>query len=326
MPEPLDVSVRRPARRAAGGGAPAGAGDVPVHHGDHRPDPGRGAAAVVLAAGVGTPPRRLRAFCRGLLRACVWPPTSRSVTGAAAHRGGRRALPHRRTLRPGGRRRRRGASPASGGCRPGTGRGHRCPSWSWYVRTPWWAELGRDRRAADAWAASPLDALDDLVRLVTFTLVTANADAHGKHVALLHPEPGSLPSRPPTTPCPPPCGRGLRTTAAMRVAGIGPMDAITLEHLVAEPASWPHAATRARRVATATCEQLGPRHATASPGISRSPTWFPGVPRPCSTGVRRAIAELTEPAQVRDTVVIPPSGLGNRLRPAWTGGRLQVAG
>ncbi len=108
----------------------------------------------------------------------------------------------------------------------------------------------------DAWAASPLDALDDLVRLVTFTVVTANADAHGKNVALLHPEPGVVALAPAYDTVPTALWPRLRTTAAMRVAGIGPMDAITLEHVVAEAASWPHAATRVRRIAAATCEQL----------------------------------------------------------------------
>ena len=119
---------------------------------------------------------------------------------------------------------------------------------------PSWAAIAE---LLDAWAASPLwMPSTTLVRLVTFTVVTANADAHGKNVALLHPEPGVVALAPAYDTVPTALWPRLRTTAAMRVSGIGPMDAITLEHVVAEAASWPHAATRARRVAAATCEQL----------------------------------------------------------------------
>ncbi len=108
----------------------------------------------------------------------------------------------------------------------------------------------------DAWAASPWmpSTISCGSSPSPWSPPTPTRTARTSHCCI--PSPGSLPSRPPTTPCPPPCGRGCGRRRPCASVASEPMDAITLEHVVAEAASWPQAATRVRRVATATCEQL----------------------------------------------------------------------
>jgi serine/threonine-protein kinase HipA len=99
----------------------------------------------------------------------------------------------------------------------------------------------------DRFAVGPVEALTQLVRAVTFTVVIGNADAHGKNLALLHDTPGSVLLAPLYDTVPTMCWPNLRTAAAMTVNRRARLDAITTDDIVAEATAWALAADIARR-------------------------------------------------------------------------------
>lgn len=112
--------------------------------------------------------------------------------------------------------------------------------------------LAEVARLLDVHAADAPTELDALVAATTFTVLTGNADAHGKNVALLHPEPGRVELAPLYDTVPTALWSTLRTIGAMRIGGVRELGRVRLEDIVAEAARWPHEPARARAVALAT--------------------------------------------------------------------------
>lgn len=77
-----------------------------------------------------------------------------------------------------------------------------------------------------------------LLDQVTFTVVTANADAHGKNVSLLHPVPGEVALAPLYDTVPTALWPGLRTRAAMSIGAAVDLPDITVDDIVREGARW----------------------------------------------------------------------------------------
>lgn len=104
----------------------------------------------------------------------------------------------------------------------------------------------------DTYGPDPEAELDRLVAIMTFTVLIGNADAHGKNLALLHPEPGTVALAPLYDTVPTVLWPRLRTDAAMSIGGQRSLPVVTLDDLVREAATWPHSAQRARDVAVST--------------------------------------------------------------------------
>ncbi len=88
------------------------------------------------------------------------------------------------------------------------------------------------------WSPDPKADLSRLLERMVFTVAIRDADAHGKNVALLHPEPGVVRLAPlydtvPTMPWP-----RLRAEAAMSVGGVVRLPIVTVDDMVREAAGW----------------------------------------------------------------------------------------
>jgi serine/threonine-protein kinase HipA len=107
-------------------------------------------------------------------------------------------------------------------------------------------------RLLDEFAAAPADELDRLASVVAFTVVTGNADAHGKNLALLHPTAETVTLAPLYDTVPTALWPRLRTEAAMTIGGQSSLPRVTLDDIVREAVSWRHSGRRAREAATKT--------------------------------------------------------------------------
>jgi serine/threonine-protein kinase HipA len=115
------------------------------------------------------------------------------------------------------------------------------------------------RRAAqllDAYAADPLAELDRLVAVVAYTVAIGNADAHGKNLALLHPDPERVSLAPLYDTVPTALWPRLRSDAAMAIGGQVALADVGIEDFVREARRWSHPADRARRIAVETLEGI----------------------------------------------------------------------
>jgi serine/threonine-protein kinase HipA len=108
----------------------------------------------------------------------------------------------------------------------------------------------------DVWGAGGADELGALLDQVVFTVAIGNADAHGKNIALLHPEPGLIKLAPLYDTVPTALWPKLRSTAAMKVNGKGDLSRITIEDIVAEAQRWNLEPRSARDRARAIAERL----------------------------------------------------------------------
>jgi serine/threonine-protein kinase HipA len=90
------------------------------------------------------------------------------------------------------------------------------------------------------YAASPSGEMDKLARIVAFTVVIGNADAHGKNVALLHDRPEAVLLAPLYDTVPTVLWPTLRNRVAMSVNHRVNMDLIGIDDIVAEARSWEH--------------------------------------------------------------------------------------
>jgi len=111
-------------------------------------------------------------------------------------------------------------------------------------------------RLLDAYATDPLAELDRLVAVVALTVAIGNADAHGKSLALLHPDAETISLAPLYDTVPTALWPRLRTDAAMAIGGQVALADVGLEDIVREAIRWSHPADRARRVATETFEGM----------------------------------------------------------------------
>jgi serine/threonine-protein kinase HipA len=111
-------------------------------------------------------------------------------------------------------------------------------------------------RLLDAYATDPLAELDRLVAVVAYTVAIGNADAHGKNLALLHPEPGTISLAPLYDTVPTVLWPRLRSDAAMAIGGQVALPDVGVEDIVREARRWSHPADRARQVAVETLEGI----------------------------------------------------------------------
>lgn len=111
-------------------------------------------------------------------------------------------------------------------------------------------------RLLDSYAGDPEAELDRLLATVVFTVAVGNADAHGKNLALLHPDPESIELAPLYDTVPTVLWPRLRTEAAMSIGGQVSLPDVTLADILREAAAWNHPQHRARAVAEQTIDAL----------------------------------------------------------------------
>jgi serine/threonine-protein kinase HipA len=95
-----------------------------------------------------------------------------------------------------------------------------------------------------------------LVRAATFNVLTGNADAHGKNVALLHPAPGLVSLAPMYDTVPTALWPNLRADAAMTVNGRIQLDDVAPDDIAAEARHWRLDSGEARQVAIDTARAV----------------------------------------------------------------------
>lgn len=117
----------------------------------------------------------------------------------------------------------------------------------------------------DRYASNSGPQLDRLVAIVTFTVVTGNADAHGKNIALLHPTAETVELAPLYDTVPTALWPMLRKNAAMSVNGRWPLRSMSVDDIAGEAARWRHDPARARRIASDTAERLREAAGTLDP-------------------------------------------------------------
>ena len=108
----------------------------------------------------------------------------------------------------------------------------------------------------DAYAIDPLAELDRLVAVVAYTVAIGNADAHGKNLALLHPDPQTISLAPLYDTVPTALWPRLRSDAAMAIGGQVALADVGIEDIVREAVRWSHPPDRARRIAVERLERL----------------------------------------------------------------------
>jgi len=108
----------------------------------------------------------------------------------------------------------------------------------------------------DSYAQDPRAQLDRLVAAATFTVLSGNADAHAKNVALLHRGPGQIELAPLYDTVPTALWPKLRSEAAMAIGGQVMLADVTIRDVVREAAIWHHPKDRADQVARETTEAL----------------------------------------------------------------------
>ena len=116
-------------------------------------------------------------------------------------------------------------------------------------------------RLLTAYAAEPDVELVRLLERVVFTVVIADADAHGKNVSLLHPTPQHVTLAPLYDTVPTALWPQLRPTAAMRINGCELLADVTRNDLLREARRWGLAQHLVARTVADACERL--RTATA---------------------------------------------------------------
>ena len=128
------------------------------------------------------------------------------------------------------------------------------PRWTKYERPGSGPSLRQAAELLDAYAADPRAELDRLVGAVAFTALIGSADAHGKNLALLHPDPESVSLAPLYDTVPTLLWPRLRDRAAMTIGGQPMLRDVTVADIVREAARWSHSPERAQRVARETVE------------------------------------------------------------------------
>src|SRR5690348_9108810 len=142
----------------------------------------------------------------------------------------------------------------------------------------------------DTYAQDRRAELDRLARIVTFTVLIGNADAHGKNVSLLHPDPETVALTPLYDTVPTLLWPQLRKEAAMTVGGQPILEDIGLADIAREAARWGHDPVRVRELAEETVEAA---LATMEEGT------VPGGGRTARLVRRRGRKLLTDSAKTR---------------------------
>lgn len=108
----------------------------------------------------------------------------------------------------------------------------------------------------DSYSRDPLGQLDRLVAIVTFTVLIGNADAHGKNLALLHPDPERIELAPLYDTVPTALWPKLRSDAAMSIGAQVSLPDVSLADIVREARIWRHPPERAEASARATIDSI----------------------------------------------------------------------
>jgi serine/threonine-protein kinase HipA len=107
----------------------------------------------------------------------------------------------------------------------------------------------------DRYAEDPANQLDRLVGVITFIVLTGNADAHGKNLAFLHPTPETISLAPLYDTVPTVLWPTLRTASAMAIGAKAELGETTVDDIVREAKRWDHPEVRAREMVERTIEQ-----------------------------------------------------------------------
>lgn len=108
----------------------------------------------------------------------------------------------------------------------------------------------------DSYAGDVEAQLDRLVEIVTFTVLIGNADAHGKNLAFLHPNPEQIELAPLYDTVPTALWPKLRKDAAMSIGAQVSLPDVTLKDIVREARFWRHPGDRAEEVARSTIDAV----------------------------------------------------------------------
>lgn len=100
----------------------------------------------------------------------------------------------------------------------------------------------------ETWGGDPLGELRKLLRVTTFNAAIGNADAHGKNLAILHPDYRSTTLAPLYDTIPTALWPKLRTTAAMMIGAKEKIDTVNVKDLLAEALRWRLPADQAEQV------------------------------------------------------------------------------
>jgi serine/threonine-protein kinase HipA len=106
----------------------------------------------------------------------------------------------------------------------------------------------------DTYAVDPVQQLERLAAVATFTVLIGNADAHGKNLALLHPTPESVSLAPLYDTVPTALWSKLRSEAAMAIGAQVILSDVTIDDIVREGRAWSLSEERARATAIDTIE------------------------------------------------------------------------
>lgn len=108
----------------------------------------------------------------------------------------------------------------------------------------------------NAYAADPTHELEQLVRVLTFTVLIGNSDAHAKNLALLHPTPEHVALAPLYDTVPTALWPALADRAAMHIGGERRLSRVTLEDIHREVRRWPLSSARAAEVVAETVDRV----------------------------------------------------------------------
>lgn len=109
----------------------------------------------------------------------------------------------------------------------------------------------------ETWGGDPLAELRQLLRITTFNVAIGNADAHGKNLAVLHPDYRSVTLAPLYDTIPTVLWPKLRTTTAMTIGAKDKINTIKVKDLLAESRRWRMPGDQADAVVTETLDRIG---------------------------------------------------------------------
>ncbi|HUJ67739.1 MAG TPA: HipA domain-containing protein [Acidimicrobiales bacterium] len=108
----------------------------------------------------------------------------------------------------------------------------------------------------ETWGDEPLTELYQLLRVATFNVAIGNADAHGKNLALLHPDYRTVTLAPLYDTIPTVLWPKLRPTAAMTIGAKEKINTIKMKDLLVEARRWRLPDDQAEQVVAETLDQI----------------------------------------------------------------------
>ena len=118
---------------------------------------------------------------------------------------------------------------------------------------PRWSEMAQ---LIERYSARREHDLEKLIRIIVFTTLIGNADAHGKNIAFLHPEPGSIELAPLYDTVPTVMWPNLRRDAAMTIGGVEVLGDVDVDDVASEVGTWTSRVPTARDVAVAAAREI----------------------------------------------------------------------